>query len=82
MRNFPPNAATALPTAASPTPRPLVAVTAVAVEKPEESSEKNASKDADKTNSEVNNKDKQAINQLQNRQVEYTGETKDITISH
>ena len=51
-------------------------------EKPEESSEKNASKDADKTNSEVNNKDKQAINQLQNRQVEYTGETKDITISH
>ncbi len=50
-------------------------------QKPAGSSEKNASKDADKTNSEVNNKDKQATNQSQNRQVEYTGETKDITIS-
>ena len=51
-----------------------------APEKSAGSNQKNASKDADKTNSEVNNKDKQATNAPQNRQVEYTGETKDITI--
>ena len=51
-----------------------------APEKSAGSSQKNASKDADKTNSEVNNKDKQATNAPQSRQVEYTGETKDITI--
>ena len=49
-------------------------------EKAAGSSQKNASTDADKTNSEANNKDKQTNKVQQNRQVEYTGETKDITI--
>ncbi|SFD20341.1 hypothetical protein [Clostridium uliginosum] len=49
-------------------------------ERPEGSSQKNASKNADKTNSDVNNKNGQAPKAPENRQVEYTGETKDITI--
>jgi hypothetical protein len=36
IANCPPNAATALTTADSPTPRPLVDVTALAVENPED----------------------------------------------
>jgi hypothetical protein len=51
-----------------------------APDKSAESSKKNASNDSGKKNSEANNKDKQATNAPQNRQVEYTGETKDITI--
>lgn len=49
-------------------------------EKPAGSNQKDASKAADQTTTDKNNKDKQASNGSQNRQVEYTGENKDITI--
>jgi uncharacterized ubiquitin-like protein YukD len=51
-------------------------------EKPAGSNQKNASNGTDKTNSDVNNKDKQSSKGPQNAQVEYTGETKDITIDN
>jgi hypothetical protein len=49
-------------------------------DRPAGNDQKNASNDSNKTNSDANNKDKQASNGQQKRQVEYTGETKDITI--
>ena len=49
-------------------------------EKPVGNSQKNENKDDDKTNSGANNKDKQANKAQEDRKVEYTGETKDITI--
>lgn len=49
-------------------------------EKPAGSNQKNTSKSDDKTNSQKDSNDKQAANGQQNRQIEYTGETKDITI--
>lgn len=48
-------------------------------ERPQGDNQKNGNKDGDKQNSQDNNKDGQAKGQG-NRQVEYTGETKDITI--
>ena len=51
-----------------------------APEKPAGSNQKDASKASDQTTTGTNNKDKQVSNGSQNRQVEYTGENKDITI--
>lgn len=51
-------------------------------ERPEGASDKQLSKDGgDKTDKKANTQDKQVPNGQSNKQVEYTGETKDITIS-
>jgi hypothetical protein len=49
--------------------------------KPEEDNQNNASKDADKKEVQVNNQDGETPKAPQHRQVEYTGETKEITIA-
>lgn len=50
-------------------------------ERPAGNNQKNSNNNSSQTNLDANNKDKQASNAQEKRAVEYTGETKDITIA-